>query len=214
MKIVRNFPIAPRSVILRDQKSDELGAIKPTAKIAESSVTKMATGLNLAAEVKRKADSGNRLDGLQTSLLASDGSPKSEDRWIFRTSVKSAGLRQWEEGIQQRAGANERLETKSHGVLPSSSLASEIATKVVENSLKKIGPSLTVDAGQIGAQRSFSRDTELSGPSSVRAIWRQAENGLVGETGRNIEAVRGTNRERASENDGNSTSTGRVSSNR
>ena len=86
---------------------------------------------------------------------------------------------------------------------PSQSLASEIATKVVENSLKKIGPSLTVNADQMGVHRSFSRNTELSERASVRAIWRQAEKGSIGETAPNIEAVRGTNRERASEKVGN-----------
>ncbi|MDQ0872887.1 hypothetical protein QFZ77_001546 [Paenibacillus sp. V4I3] len=271
MKMGRNFPVAARSVILRDQTSDALGAMKPlegyraslqasiqlqevgrvfrkaagnevnselmkqqyasqveekltpavgsirstptlgselAAKMAESSVKKIGTSLNLAAEAKRKADSENRLDGFQTSLQARAGSLKQETRRIFRTPVESEGSRQSEKGRQQRARANEdRLGTKPHSVLPSSqSLASEIATKVVENSLKKIGPSLTVNAGQIGLQRSFSHNTELSEPASVRAIWRQAEKRPIGETGTTIEAVMGTIRERANEKVGNKAS--------
>lgn len=280
MKMGRDFPIAARSAILRDQTSDALGAIamKPlegyraslqassrvqlqevgrvfrklagtevnserreqqyavqeeeqstpvrsirstpslatelAAKMAESSVKKIGTSLNLAAEAKRNAGSENRLDGFQTSLQARAGSPKPEARRIFRTPVESAGSRLLEEGRQQPSRTNEdRLGTKSRGDFPSSqSLASEIATKVVENSLKKIGPSLTVNTDQIGLQRSFSRNTELSDPASVRAIWRQAEKGLIGETGTDNEAVKGTARESASEKSSNR-AIGRVSSN-
>jgi hypothetical protein len=194
---------AARSVLPSHTLASELAA-----KMAKSSVKKIGTSLNLAAEAKRNAGSENRLDGFQTSLQARAGSPKSEARRILRTPVESAGSRLLEEGRQQRARMNEdRFWTKSQGVIPSSqSLASEIATKVVENSLKKIGPSLTVDADQIGIQRSFSRNTELSERASVRAIWRQAEKGAIGETAPNIEAVSRINRERASENVGNTAS--------
>ncbi|MDQ0917859.1 hypothetical protein [Paenibacillus sp. V4I5] len=197
-----------RSAAARSVLPSQTLAIELAAKMAKSSVMKIGTSLNLAAEVKRNAGSENRLDGFQTSRQARPGSPKPEARRIFLTPVESAGSRQLEESRQQRARMNEdRFGTKSQGVIPSSqSLASEIATKVVENSLKKIGPSLTVDADQIGVQRSFSRNTELSESASVRAIWRQAEKGAIGETAPNIEAVSGTNRERASEKVGNTAS--------
>ncbi|WP_261302872.1 hypothetical protein [Paenibacillus andongensis] len=242
MKIDRNFPIAPRSVILREQKSDELGAMKPLegyrASLQASSriqrqevgrVFRKMAGTEVNSE-RRKQQYETQEDESLTSVrsmrsattLASELAAKMaessnssmlEARRIFRSSVDSAGSSLLEEDIQQRPRTNERLETKSQGVLPSQSLASEIATKVVENSLNKIGPSLTVNAGQIDLQRSFSRYTELSEPTSARAIWRQTDKGPIGETGTNIAAARGTARERVSENVGNSTSTGRVSSN-
>jgi hypothetical protein len=203
-----------KSTPMRSISSTPSLATELAAKMAESSVKKIGTSLNLAAEAKRNAGSENRLDGFQTSLQARAGSPKPEARRIFRTPVELAGSRLLEEGRQQRARTNEdRLGTKSRGDFPSSqSLASEIATKVVENSLKKIGPSLTVNTDQIGLQRSFSRNTELSEPASVRAIWRQAEKGPIGETGTNIEAVMETVRESASEKSSNR-AMGRVSSN-
>ncbi|NOU71170.1 hypothetical protein GC098_06970 [Paenibacillus sp. LMG 31458] len=202
-------PASVRSILSTPTLASELAA-----KMTESSVRKIKTSLNLAAEAKRNAGSENRLDGFQTSLQARAGSPKPEARRIFRTSVGSAGWRLLEEGRQQPSRTNvDRLGTKSRGDFPSSqSLASEIATKVVENSLKKIGPSLSVNADQIGLQRSFSRNTELSDPASVRAIWRQAEKGLIGETGTDNEAVKGTVRESASEKSSNR-AMGRVSSN-
>ncbi|NOU91617.1 hypothetical protein GC102_38710 [Paenibacillus sp. LMG 31460] len=204
-----------KSTSMRSIRSTPSLATELATKMAESSVKKIGTSLNLAEEAKRNAGSEYRLDGFQTSLQARAGSPKPEARRIFRTPVESAGSRLLEEeGRQQRSRTNEdRLGTKPRGDFPSSqSLASEIATKVVENSLKKIGPSLTVDADQIGLQRSFSRNTELIEPASVRAIWRQAEKGPIGETGTNIEAVKETVRESASEKSSNR-AMGRVSSN-
>lgn len=189
-----------KSTPMRSIRSTPTLAAELASKMAESSVKKIGTSLNLAAGANRNAGSENRLDGFQTSLQARASSSKPEARRIFRTPVESAGSRLLDEGREQRARTNEdRLGTKSQGVIPSSqSLASEIATKVIENSLKKIGPSLTVNADQIGVQRSFSRNTELSERATVRAIWRQAEKGSIGETGKTNEMARGTTRESAS----------------
>ncbi|KQX56739.1 hypothetical protein [Paenibacillus sp. Root444D2] len=193
---------------VRSIRSTPTLASELAAKMAETSVKKIGTNLNFASGLKRKAYSENQLefDGIRASLPASAGALKQEARRIFRTPVESAGSGQLEEGRQQARLNEDRFGTKSQEGIPSQSLASEIATKVIESSLKKIGPSLTVNAGQIGVHRSFSRDTELSEPAFIRAIWRQAEKGPIDETGTNIEAVRGTIRERANKKVGNTPS--------
>lgn len=158
-----------------------------SAKIAESSIAKIGSIFNVMEAINGRNRPSSRMVSEITKHSAEGArgnrirGSNSFGRMVERIFRKPAEQQILDSAVPQEQARRSQLtvDASEKGTnLSSGGFAAEIASRITENSLKSMGPSLAPAAAEIGMLRNRQTDAVLrkqSPVSAIQAIWRQRE---------------------------------------